>query len=655
MKLGLAEKEPPRPPAILVLGEGSLCTQIQDDLNDLGLNTVSLADLPLSVEDRAVPRLIDPDAHLRFQKIFRAFRSLERNHNHEHAWIHPGVTVWSERAEFEGWAKMAGMVTLSSPAKSLQLFWGTLQLLKAAEQVGVPTLIMSDEPITSIREIEASMKRLSQEGRAKLPFILKSAYRVRGGFASRVIRNIEELHEWVPIWMNHIQEHSGESLLFIERYLESARCYVQPYARLKTGETEFFPIVDGSLMVEGKNWIEVCPAQNVDEELQEKVQDYSKRILDHTDFVGVGNLVFLTNGVEIYFIEGLARLNFGYRLWETVARTKALQWQLHALTPGFLVVPPASRAKLSLASPVVGLHLKLYAEDTGLKIPHPGLVEEISTQTEWSDGANEAQLSWDVELHQNVNWKATGALGQVTVFSTNWRSVLKTARKALKEIWISGGIQTNERFLFELLSHPWVEESMFYTGFVDEEFIPKQIPESTWLNLLPALLLEVSTPLNENESWLWMNHRLARVESSGVQWIERNEFFENGKLGLKGKLQLDAEQVRVCVFPLTRARFVIRIRNWFFSVRRSEKGKPLQLMALTSGRVHSVFFKEGSLIEPKQCVLIIESHQTFITHRLPIPVTLKTLKVKGEDEVMVGQVLAELERVTEISNQKKED
>ncbi len=650
MKLGLAEKEPPRPPAILVLGEGALATQIQDDLNDLGLNTVSMKDLPLSAEDRALPKLNDLDANVRFQKIFRAFRSLERQHQSEHSWIHPGVTVWSERAEFEGWARQAGMATLSTPAKALHLFWSTLQLLNMAESIGLPTLIISGEPVASIREIEASIKKLFQDGRATLPFVLKSAFRVRGGFATRVIRSLDELHEWVPIWINHIQEHSGESLLFIEKYLESARCYVQPFARLKSGEIELFPIVDGSLMVEGRNWIEVCPAQNVDDFIQSKIETYSKKLLEHADFVGVGNLVFLTNGVEVYLTEGLARLNLGYRLWEKVARTNALQWQIHTLMPGLLVDAPKPRAKLSLAAPIVGLHLKLYAEDTWLKIPHPGVVHEQSSKSEWNDGDQEGSLSWGVRPAQNVDWKASGALGYITSFSSNWRTALKTAKSILKDIWIAGGVQTNERFLYELLSHPWVEESMFYNGFVDEEFIPKQIPDQLWFTWMSQALNEVSEPLDEKESWLWMNHRLP-VTPDRFQFIERLDFVANGLKGVQGAfLNEKGKPERFCIYPLNRNRYVLRIQNWFFSLRRSEKGRPLQLMALTSGRVHSIFFKEGSRIEPKQCVLIIESHQTFISHRLPIPVVLTALKVKAEDEVIIGQELAELERWSDHQN-----
>ena len=68
-------------------------------------------------------------------------------------------------------------------------------------------------------------------------------------------------------------------------------------------------------------------------------------------------------------------------------------------------------------------------------------------------------------------------------------------------------------------------------------------------------------------------------------------------------------------------------------------------MALTGGRVHAIFFREGSKVEPRQCVLIIESHQRLIAHRLPVPVTMKKIHVKPEQIVKIGEELAELERL----------
>jgi acetyl/propionyl-CoA carboxylase alpha subunit len=292
------------------------------------------------------------------------------------------------------------------------------------------------------------------------------------------------------------------------------------------------------------------------------------------------------------------------------------------------------------------LNLKIYAEDTWLKIPHPGVVHEVSTTTDWSEGSHEGSLIWDVQPGQEVTWNSSGSIGHLTVFADSWKETLIATRAILKDIWISGGIQTNERFLFELLSHPWVEESMFYTGFVDEEFIPKQVPDFDWSKTLASALAEVAVPLTEKESWIWLNQRLPVETAERLKWTQRVDFEVNGLKGMKGFFHGENGRTeRICVFPLHAQRYVVRLQNWFFSVRRSEKGRPLQLMALTSGRVHSIFFRESSKIEPKQCVLIIESHQRLISHRLPVPVTMKKLKVQSEQIVRIGEELAELERL----------
>jgi len=638
MKIGLAENRPPRPPSILVLGEGALAEQMKNDFLELGLQAQLVGG---EQSPFPLPKVTDFDAKTQFEALFKHW--VEQTGAE---WVHPGLTIWSERSEFEGWARQAGLSAISVSAKTLHLFWNTHQLLQLADDLGVPTLGLSDEPITSIREIENSIKKLVSENQAALPFVLKSAYRARSGYGSRVIRSFEDLREWVPLWMDQLREHTGQSLLFIERYLESSRSYVQPFARMKSGELEFFPIIDASLSFEGKNWLEVCPAQSLDRETKEMVEDYSRRILEKCDFVGVGNLVFLCNGRDVYLTEGLARPNFAYRLWENVARTKALQWQLHAIAPALLVKHPKPRPKLQASSPICGLNLKIFAEDTWLKIPHPGVVHEVSTTTEWSEGSHEGSLVWDVVPGHEILWNASGSVGHLTVFAEDWQKALTATRSILKEIWLSGGIQTNERFLYELLSHPWVEESMFYTGFVDEEFIPKQVPDFDWSQILSSALSEVAPPLNEKESWIWLNQRLPVAAAERLKWTQRVDFDVGGLRGVKGFFRSeDGRTERICVFPLHPQRYVVRIQNWFFSVRRSEKGRPLQLMALTSGRIHSIFFREGSKIEPKQCVVIIESHQRLISHRLPVAVTLKKIKVQPEQIVQIGDELAELERI----------
>lgn len=648
--MGLAGQSALRPPTVLVIGEGAISNQIHEDLQALGLDTVAVSELPISDVERQIPRVTDPNAGEKFQQIFRAFREWGEVRQQDHSWVHPGVSIWAERPEFEGWARKSGLSAVAAPAKSLTWFWNTLQLLKLGAEKGVPNLILSDEPVTSIREIEATLRSLVGQGKGGLPCILKSAYRVRGGYSSRRIQSIDDLNEWVPIWINQIQEHSGTSLLYVERYLESARYYTQPFVRLRNGDLHFFPVLDASLMFEGKNWVEVCPAQSLDSEIQLKIETYTRRILEATDFVGVGSLAFLSNGIEAYLIEALGRPNFAYRLWEKVGRCSAIQWQLQALAPALSGGAPLVRPRVGSDLDLCGVNLKFYAEDTWLKIPHPGWIHELSPAQEWNDGAFEGHLQWGVQPGIDLDWKKNGSLGHLTVFAPSWREAIDGLKKTLPQIWVSGGIQTNERFLLELMTHPWIAESMFYTGFVDEEFIPKQAPPTEWLQWISNALSEITPAMTDAESWIWMNAKLPAPTSVGLRWSQRVEFDSHGMSGVKGFFQTgQGSPERICVFPVTSnesgvQRYVVRLRNWFFSIRRSIKGRPLALMALASGRVHSIFYREGSKIEPRQTVLLIEAHQSLVPHRLPIPVRLSQLKVAPEDEVVLGQELALLER-----------
>ena len=64
----------------------------------------------------------------------------------------------------------------------------------------------------------------------------------------------------------------------------------------------------------------------------------------------------------------------------------------------------------------------------------------------------------DLDLSQNLD----GPVALLYVRGNEWSEVVKNAVLSLQHIWISGELQTNERFLFELLSHPWFKEGVFH-------------------------------------------------------------------------------------------------------------------------------------------------------------------------------------------------
>src|SRR5690606_39714915 len=57
-----------------------------------------------------------------------------------------------------------------------------------------------------------------------------------------------------------------------------------------------------------------------------------------------------------------------------------------------------------------------------------------------------------------VSPRSDGLLGILYVGAEDRARTVRFASHVLDDVWIAGSLQTNERFLRELLGHPWVKE-----------------------------------------------------------------------------------------------------------------------------------------------------------------------------------------------------
>jgi pyruvate carboxylase len=76
-----------------------------------------------------------------------------------------------------------------------------------------------------------------------------------------------------------------------------------------------------------------------------------------------------------------------------------------------------------------------------------------------------------------VEYFDSGDLGVVTLFSEKTHPLFDAAAVILKDISITGSLQTNIKFLEELVTHPWVRECIFHMHFIEEDFIPMTPPQ----------------------------------------------------------------------------------------------------------------------------------------------------------------------------------
>lgn len=625
----------------LVLGWKGSALLIARALGAEGFTTTLESELPPS---QRMPRATGAGAVDAARAALQRF--VARAPKEARLYIHPGVSPWSEKPVLQTIGHELDVEVIGPPPRALTFFANRLNLIVEAEKSGIANLVMAFEPVHSVREISKLMKARG----LRFPFLLKSAH---GGGAGRYLaREDEDLERRLELWIEQVRRSAGEVILFPERYVEGARYVVQPFVRLVDGHFETFPSYDASLQSRYRKILSFCPCTTVDPKVSDKIVDWSRKLAEQCGFVGVGTLEYMVDGDRPYLVEGAARLDTCFHLWERVAGTSAVAWQLKAQDPRPRALPPRAPS----ADAAAGICLRIQAEDSLLQLPQPGRVHEVCEKREWMFPGASAELSISVQPGEEVAPDDSGLIGALWIFGRDATQALTVARGVLDEIWITGSLQTNERFLSELLNHPWVRAGLFHAGFVEEEFLPAIRPPEDILHVLsalgPAATGASEPPEGHSERWS-VGDQWVRPSSWKLEWVSGPEEARvAGHSALGGRVKLpDGRTLRVSAFPLGPGRWQARAGHWTLPLRRvlkpeTVKGRAAQkpkVLALVPGRVHSILFREGGVVPAHEPFLVIESLGMLVPHALPKEVRIQKWRVAAEDSVRAGQELADFE------------
>jgi acetyl/propionyl-CoA carboxylase alpha subunit len=625
---------------VLILGERSIARWIAKQLSDEGYQPIFQNEIMLG----RLPLVRDPHGFDQIRSALMDFATISEGRGI----VHPGVSPWAERPELSSIAQEFGLTVIGPSRRILTLMGNKLNFLFEAEKLGIPHLVQSFDPIQTMREIDDFNRKNGQV----YPFVLKSVH--GGGNAGIFV--IHDPNSWVkggPLWFDQLRRQVGEVIFFIERYLEGARHIVVPFARFQTGATEVFPTLDTSLQCRYRKLVEICPARRIDPEVQKKVNQWTIDLANHCGYIGVGAMEFLVDGSRAFLVNGIPRLTSSFHLWDRLAGTQAVSWQLAAMSSSN-PKPPIRNLQRNVWTS--GMSVKLYAEDSRFLLPQPGRVHEVSKKVTWDLSDSCAEVHLNYEENEDILISSSGRVGHILAFAKDRSQLVKAVRGVLNELWIAGSIQTNEQFLQELLAHPWVREEIFHAGFIDEEFLPHTLPPQEVLSWFAAIC-HSHPKLQRGEGkrfrW-WINHTGILQTDIGqiiLPWTQAPHYWSDGeRLGVSGELSFaDGNSGRVCAYPVG-DRWVVRMGGWTALVRRVSVDEGTQklhqkpkLSALVPGRVHAIFFREKTDVRAHEPLLVIESLGAFIPHSISYSVRVIRWKVSAEDIVTLGQELAEIE------------
>ncbi len=626
---------------VLVLGVNFVSSQIADELRVEGFNTLLERDLGME--------LCTPETQGSIQ-ILRKFLGhfSSKAMKPVQLWIHPGVSPWLERQELYSIAKELGIMIFGPSPKVVSLFSSRLNFLSLADELKIPHLVMSFDPIVSAREVIALVDSIeASKGISPYPVVLKSIRGGGGGPGFFVLHGLEELDGRFQLWSDQINQNVGESIFFVENYLEDSRRILVPFVRFSSGETIIFPKAECSLQYRHREILTFCPAFGLDSKMETQLCDWTKTFVNECQYVGIGVLEYLVDGTRAYLIDGKPGLNSNYVVWEAASQYSIVSWQLatfsHEKSPFQEEVN--SEEKITISA-------QIYAENPFLEIPQPGLIHSLSLPKPYQGIKEWAKVNARFQSGESVDLKSNGLVAHVLAQAKTRDRAIELVRDILNQTWISGSLQTNERFVLELLDHPWVKEGIFHSSFVEEEFIPLWDPPEEILGIFAWICFQVGRFIGRphHEGMFQVGNKRILIKGLNFEWIDQPEFWKKGILaGANAEVQLNADRLRVCAYPLGTGDWQVRVGAWWSLVREihSEQDHVHELLAQTSGNIYSRLYREGSIVKAHEPLLLIYSLRTLVPHALPIAVKIKKWHAQPESKVRVGQKILDWTEVTD--------
>ncbi len=575
--------------------------------------------------------------------------------------VHPGISSWNEHADFAGVCLSLGLNPVAPSAKVLSTFANQLLLIQEADRLKIPHLALDFESI-GVVGFHAKMRELEERMRDhRGPFVLKSIH-PRAPSAYFVVQRREDTLEPLQLWLEQLNANSGDTIVFAEKYLESSHLLSLPFARFNDGSCEFFAEVDSSLRDRHGKLIELSPPVHLHPGLRDQLRKWTQKLLTESHFIGVGSLQFLLDGETPYFIGARCGLDDDYDLWQSVSGVSAVEWQIACMRYG-------SRADVPIVIEAPKrVYLKVYikAMDPLLHLPHAGVVDAIraeplpslATEVRCQLFAKEGEI-FPRKVQDVHGILPRQTLAEVIVNNTDLRKLFQATRRALSQLWFSGTIQTNERYISELLEHPFIEKFAFHTGFLEEEFLPAFHPAQE-LRKIAALLgygwSAKAYPVEgealrvpARQKWLISNFPLEITAEDEFTW-GHCKCTENYWVG---EVSQAAQSFAFGIHRLhpgdpARKEWIVRVGVAFFIVKEVKEAarepKPARkLRALISGRIYALLFRAGARVAAHDRVVLIESMGVLVPHGLPMTATLKKWHVGPEQSVTLGQELADVE------------
>jgi geranyl-CoA carboxylase alpha subunit len=483
---------------ILIANRGEIACRVMRTAQDLGYRTVAVyseADADarhVQLADEAVcigPAQVN-QSYLLIDNIIAAAQKTGADA------IHPGYGFLSENAEFARACEAAGIVFIGPTVEAIHLM-GSKRLSKIAMlDAGVPCIpgyegAAQDEE-TLIREA----------GRIGYPLMIKASAG-GGGRGMRLVHEASELAEQIRTARSEAQNAFGSGELILERaVLKPRHVEIQVFGD-QHGQIVYLGERDCSVQRRHQKVVEEAPCPVMTPQLRQAMGEAAVKAAASVNYVGAGTVEFLLNqSGEFFFLEMNTRLQVEHPVTELITGQDLVAWQIRVAEGQPL---PLKQEAIRLTGHA--MEVRLYAEDAA-----QNFLPQTGTALRWEPALRDGiRIDHGLVEGQVIGPFYDPMLAKVIAYGATREEARRKLVRAVEDCVLLG-VNGNQRFLANLLSHPEFAAGNATTAFIADHFaadpsLSPQAPPGRELAAAAALLFQQSANACAHQGGLagWRN------------------------------------------------------------------------------------------------------------------------------------------------------
>ncbi len=365
--------------------------------------------------------------------------------------IHPGYGFLAENEEFAKVCESCGIAFIGPRPQDLELMGDKIRSRQAMSKLGLSllpsTLIQGDDIQNAKKAIE----------KMELPIIVKASAG-GGGKGIKIVRNMDDFWTTVKTAQAEAQAAFGDSTVYVEKYLESARHIEFQVAADKYGNVIHLGERDCSIQRRYQKIIEESPSPAVDQKLRDEMGAKVVKALKEVGYQNVGTVEFLMDEKKnFYFLEMNTRIQVEHPVTEQVTNLDLIQLQIRLASGEEL---PYRQKDIQFSGH--SMEFRINAEDAEKFLPSCGKITDLHVP-----GGRGVRIDSGIYNGITITPYYDSMLAKLVISAPDRAQVIRKAKAALQEFQIEG-ISTNIPLHQRILEDESFQKNNISTRYLDK-------------------------------------------------------------------------------------------------------------------------------------------------------------------------------------------